>query len=55
MRLEDLGYNGKLEDYRNNHDLSQFEVGRIVSEQKERYVVRTLEKEFEAEIHGNLR
>jgi len=55
MRLEDLGYNEKLENYRKNNDLGHFGLGRVVSEQKERYIVRTKENEFESEILGNLR
>lgn len=55
MTLEDLGYNTELENYRKDQSLNSFEVGRIVSEHKERYVVKTPEKECEGEIIGNLR
>ncbi len=55
MTLEELGYNPDLEKYRKENDLHSFDVGRVVSEHKERYIVKTLEKECEAEIVGNLR
>lgn len=55
MTLEDLGYNEKIEKYRIDHDLIIFEIGRVIAEHKERYIVRTSKAEFEAEITGNMR
>jgi ribosome biogenesis GTPase len=55
MTLEDLGYNEGLEDYRKNQNLDSFKVGRVISEHKERYAVKTVENEYDAEIIGNLR
>lgn len=55
MKLEDFGYNEKLEKFRIGHKLEDFEIGRIVSEHKERYIVKTEKGELEAEITGNLR
>jgi ribosome biogenesis GTPase len=55
MTLEDLGYNIDFENYRKEQQLDSLEVGRVISEHKERYFVKTAEKEFEAEIIGNLR
>jgi len=55
MTLEDLGYNEDLEDYRKDQNLDSFRVGRVISEHKERYVVKTVENEYDAEIIGNLR
>ncbi|MBN2519602.1 MAG: ribosome small subunit-dependent GTPase A [Bacteroidales bacterium] len=55
MTLEDLGYNANLENYRKEHKLCSFDMGRIISEHKERYVVKTEKNEFDAEIIGNLR
>ena len=55
MSLEDLGYNLKLEKIRKECNLNDFEIGRIISEHKERYIVKTENGEFEAEITGNLR
>lgn len=55
MNLEDLGYNGTLEEFRVKNNLETLEVGRVISEHKERYIVKTEKGEFEAEITGNLR
>jgi len=55
MTLEDLGYNDKIEKYRVEHDLKNFEIGRVIAEHKERYIVGTTKGEFEAEITGNMR
>lgn len=55
MRLEDLGYNGRIEKFRIDNNLLEFEIGRIISEHKERYIVKTENGEFEAEITGNMR
>ncbi len=55
MNLEQLGYTTSLENYRTEQGLDSFEVGRVISEHKERYVVRNEEGEFEGEIIGNLR
>ncbi|MGZ5243610.1 MAG: ribosome small subunit-dependent GTPase A [Bacteroidia bacterium] len=55
MTLEDLGYNDKLEKLRIENNLKGFEIGRVISEHKERYIVKTEKGEFEAEITGNLR
>lgn len=55
MRLEDLGYNDKLEKFRIENNLNDFEIGRVIEEHKERYIVRTAQGEFEAEVIGNLR
>jgi len=55
MKLEDLGYPAELEKWRIENGFQDFEVGRVVAEHKERYLVRTEEGELEAEITGNLR
>ncbi|WP_053976645.1 ribosome small subunit-dependent GTPase A [Mangrovimonas xylaniphaga] len=55
MTLEDLGYNPNLETYRIQHGLDSFEVGRVIAEHKERYIVKTAEQDYEGEILGNLR
>jgi len=53
--LHDLGYFDELENFRVSNNLLNFEVGRIISEHKERYTVKTTDGEFEGEIIGNLR
>ena len=55
MTLEDLGYNNILEKFRIENNLNSFEIGRIIAEHKERYIVKTTQGEFEAEITGNMR
>ena len=55
MTLKELGYNDELENYRKDQNLEDFEVGRVISEHKERYVVKTPDKEYDGEIIGNLR
>jgi ribosome biogenesis GTPase / thiamine phosphate phosphatase len=55
MKLEDLGYNKKIELFRTENNLKGFDVGRVVSEHKERYIVKTEKGEMDAEITGNLR
>lgn len=55
MSLEDLGYSNELEQYRKEKNLDLYDIGRVTSEHRERYTVRTAEKEFDAEIIGNLR
>jgi ribosome biogenesis GTPase / thiamine phosphate phosphatase len=55
MKLEDFGYDDRLEKLRLANNLQEFEMGRVISEHKERYIVKTEKGEFEAEITGNLR
>jgi ribosome biogenesis GTPase len=55
MILEDLGYNQTLENFRKEQKLDSLGVGRVISEHRERYVVKTEEEDFEAEIIGHLR
>ncbi len=39
MKAEDLGYNEELERFRIDNNLINFEIGRIIAEHKERYIV----------------
>jgi len=55
MKLEHFGYSDKIEKLRIQNNLTDFEVGRIISEHKERYIVKTEKGELDAEIIGNLR
>ncbi len=55
MKPEDFGYNDNLEKFRVENNLKDFEIGRVISEHKERYIVKTEKGETEAEITGNLR
>ena len=55
MGLENFGYNDQLEQFRTEHNLNNFDTGRVIAEHKERYIVKTLNGEFEAEVTGNMR
>ena len=55
IKLEDLGYNDELEEYRVENNLNCYEIGRVIAEHKERYIIKTTNGEFEAEITGNMR
>lgn len=55
MKLADFGYNEALEKFRVENNLLNFEVGRVITEHKERYLVWTEKGELEAEITGNMR
>lgn len=55
MKLADFGYNETLEKFRVENNLLSFEVGRVTTEHKERYMVWTEKGELEAEITGNMR
>jgi ribosome biogenesis GTPase len=55
MELADLGYNEYYRKFRIEKNGDNFERGRVIAEHKERYIVRTVHGEFEAEITGNMR
>lgn len=46
MRLKDLGYNDKIENFRIEHNLENFEIDRVISEHRERYIIMTANGEF---------
>ena len=55
MNLLDLGLNNEFTTYLKENQLSNFSIGRVTQEHRERYVVSNGENEYEAEITGNLR
>lgn len=55
MKLLDLGLTKELSEYVKELTLSEFTVGRITQEHRERYVVSDGDNEYDAEITGNLR
>ncbi len=55
MTLEELGYTDAFEDFRKAQNLESLEVGRVSSEHKDRYTVKTPVAEFDAELIGSLR
>lgn len=55
MKLEDFGFNNQFENFIIENNLGRYEIGRVIAEHKERYIVRTEKGEFEGEITGNMR
>jgi ribosome biogenesis GTPase len=55
MTLKDLGLTEEITVCLKDDNLSAFSIGRVTREYRERYIVSTGEKEYEAEITGNLR
>ena len=55
MELRDLGFSDKLEKYIIEQKWAGSDIGRVVAEHKERYIVRTAKAELDAEITGNMR
>lgn len=55
MTDTDLGYSKNLAEYRKEQNLDTFLAGRIILEHREKYIIKTPEKELESELIGNLR
>jgi ribosome biogenesis GTPase len=55
MKLEDFGYNNFFEKFRIDNNFNNLEIGRVIAEHKERYIIRTTNDEYDAEITGNMR
>jgi ribosome biogenesis GTPase len=55
MNLLDLGLNNEITTYLRDNQLSNFSIGRVTQEHRERFIVSDGENEYEAEITGNLR
>lgn len=55
MKLADLGLTKELSGFIEEQDLSEFSIGRVTQEHRERYVVSDGEYEYDAEVTGNLR
>jgi ribosome biogenesis GTPase len=55
MNLPDLGFNDELTAWLTDNKLTDFSVGRVTQEHRERYVISDGDKEYDAEITGNLR
>ena len=55
MKLEDIGLNDQILAYMEEEELILEEVGRVIVEHKERYIVQTEDGALNAEITGNLR
>lgn len=55
MMLADIGYHKIMEYLSAEQIINESQIGRIISEQKERYQVITIDGEYEAEITGKIR
>jgi ribosome biogenesis GTPase len=55
MELSKLGYQPVFDVFIEENQLADFEIGRIITEHKERYIIATRNGEIEAEVTGNLR
>ena len=55
MKLNELGYNQTIEELRKENNVKDFDIGRVIAEHKERYIVKTATGDIEAEVTGNLR
>ncbi len=55
MTLKELGLTKDITTYLEDNNLSDFTVGRVTQEHRERYIVSTGDKEYDAEITGNIR
>lgn len=55
MTLTDLGLTDEITAYVKKNNLSDFALGRVTQEHRERYIVSTGENEYDAEITENLR
>jgi ribosome biogenesis GTPase / thiamine phosphate phosphatase len=55
MLITDLGLHPKIKIFMEEHGLSDNDVGRVMAEHKERYIVFTIAGEMDAEVTGHLR
>lgn len=55
MLITDLGLHPKIKNFMEEHGLSDSDVGRVMAEHKERYIVCSIEGEMDAEVTGHLR
>lgn len=53
--LEDLGYTPEFTELRKANHFEHLDIGRVVAEHKERYIVQSTMGELDAEVIGNLR
>jgi ribosome biogenesis GTPase len=55
MNLEKIGFNIFFQKQLEDLGIDNTTIARVIQEHKERYIISTFEKEYEAEITGNLR
>ncbi len=54
MNLSDIGITSEIAKYLVDKNLGDYTLGRVIRENRERYVVSTGENDYEAEITGNM-
>ena len=52
--LKDLGYDPQLDTFIQSDDLTDFEIGRVVRESKQKYIIKTQLGNFNGQISGKL-
>jgi ribosome biogenesis GTPase len=55
MTLDNLGYNNFFEEFRLENNLNPEDIGRVIAEHKDLYIVKTINGEYDAEITGHMR
>lgn len=55
MKIEDLGYNEEIDDFRQKNGYEGFGIARVCSVHKDRYLVKNENGDFIAELLGNMR
>ena len=53
--LQNLGYDSQLDEFIQSEDLTDFEIGRVVRESKQKYIIKTQLGNFNGQISGKLR
>ena len=53
--LQNLGYDSQLDTFIQSHDLADFEIGRVIRESKQKYIIKTQLGNFNGQISGKLR
>ncbi|NQZ77875.1 MAG: hypothetical protein HRT61_17485, partial [Ekhidna sp.] len=54
-KIQDLGFNEDLSEFRSSQKLESLIVGRVALEHKDRYLILSERGEMECELIGNLR
>ncbi|RMZ49149.1 ribosome small subunit-dependent GTPase A [Candidatus Marinimicrobia bacterium PRS2] len=52
--LQNLGYDSQLDTFIQSHDLADFEIGRVIRESKQKYIIKTQLGNFNGQISGKL-
>ncbi len=52
--LQNLGYDSQLDTFIQSHDLADFEIGRVIRESRQKYIIKTQLGNFNGQISGKL-